>query len=134
MKELSKRFWKTTLGMAAIAGALWACGPAQADVLTVTSSGDNNNDPTTLRSAINKANQDPPGDVIDLSNISGSTITLLNGELVINNRMTIAGPGAASVSIVSANGRVFNIIAAALAFARRCSGTVLNGHHPSNPR
>jgi len=91
---------------------LWAtaCFSTQSNAatLTVVSSADNNN-PSTLRSAIAQANP-LGGDIINFAPaLNGSTFTLIQGELVINKDLTISGPGATQLSIVNGNGRVFHI-------------------------
>ncbi len=85
-----------------ISGAIFTT-PARALTLTVTNT--NNSGAGSLRQALLDANN---SDVIDATGISG-TITLVS-ELVVNDDVTINGPGAASLT-VSGNDtvRVFSI-------------------------
>ena len=75
---------------------------------TVTVTNTNDSGAGSLRQAIADA---APGDTINFSgSISGGTITLTSGQLVINKNLTIQGPGAGLLSI-SGNyaSRVFRI-------------------------
>jgi hypothetical protein len=75
--------------------------PALGNMLTVTSFADNNGNPNTLRSMVKAAND---GDTINFSDaLDGFTITLLNGEIVVNKNLTIVGPTNVSISIVGGN-------------------------------
>jgi hypothetical protein len=84
-----------TLGKAAvlIAVATWLGAIAQAATLTVTNTEDSG--PGSLRAALAAAND---GDTIDATGISG-TIILTNGQLLVSNSVTIAGPGANQLTI-----------------------------------
>ena len=92
--------------------AVSSASPAlAATTLTVTSTGDDPNDTTTLRGAITVA---ASGDTIDLSSVTG-TITLTNGQLFISPNLTIEGPGASKLAISGNNlSRVFDIGADAI--------------------
>ena len=89
---------------------LWAAQTASADLIhTVTSTGDDASDPTTLRGALALAED---GDTIDFALSTPATILLTSGELVVNQSVTITGPGQDQLT-VDANGqwdRVFLVI------------------------
>src|SRR5262245_61522139 len=72
----------------------------------------NNNDagPGSLRQAVLDANTLPGADTITFAaNVTG-TITLLTGELVIMQPLTITGPGANVLAISGNNAsRIFNV-------------------------
>lgn len=76
--------------------------------VTITVTNTNDSGAGSLRQAIADA---APGDTINFGgSISGSTITLTSGELVIDKDLTIQGPGAHLLSISGNNAsRVFNI-------------------------
>lgn len=63
--------------------------------LSVTDKTDNPNDPGSIRSEVNNAQ---PGSTISFPNQSG-TITLTGGPLVINNTLTLSGPGASTLAL-----------------------------------
>src|SRR5689334_14185331 len=65
----------------------------QAATITVTSAGDNG--AGTLRAALASAAN---GDKIIFSLPTPATITLINGELLITNNLTITGPGAPTLA------------------------------------
>ncbi len=72
----------------------------------VTSTGDDVNDPTTLRGALHLAGS---GDTIDLTGVMG-TITLTNGQLFVSPSVTITGPGASKLAISgNHSSRIFDI-------------------------
>ncbi len=76
-------------------------------ILTVTTTADSG--PGSLRADVAAAHS---GDTIDLSGLSGQTIALTSGELVLNKNLTIQGPGATQSPVtISAAGfsRVFEI-------------------------
>ncbi len=87
---------------------IMACGnSAWAVTYTVTSTGNNTSDPTTLAGAITAANSNP-GSTIYLSLPSNSTITLTSALPTIEANMTINGGGAPGVTISGNNtNRVF---------------------------
>lgn len=95
---------KTTLA-AAICAAL-AAGSAQSATFNVTNTNDAG--PGSLRQAIQDANANAEGDTVDLSSISGQTITLSSGELqVYDDEIIIEG---ASVTVdANDTSRVFNL-------------------------
>jgi hypothetical protein len=69
--------------------------------LVVTSFADNNGNPNTLRSKVAAA---VDGDTIIFSDaLQGFTITLLNGEIVVNKNLTITGPTNLSIPIFGGN-------------------------------
>lgn len=88
--------------VAAFAAITW---PASAGTITVVSAGDSG--VGTLRTAIaNAAN----GDVINFALTYPVTIFLTNGELLVDKNITIAGPGAANLTISGNNGgRIFHV-------------------------
>ena len=69
--------------------------------------------PGSLRQAVELANATEGGDTIlfsDVMFLTGSTISLNNGELPLNGSIRILGPGANKLSInAAANSRIFNI-------------------------
>mgnify|MGYP006277395543 CR=1 FL=1 len=73
--------------------ALGPAGPVGAATLDVTSTGDSG--PGSLRAALASAGD---GDVLDLTGLSG-TITLTSGPLVIDEHVTIVGPGADRLTV-----------------------------------
>ena len=64
--------------------------------------------PGSLRAAIAAAGS---GDTVDVSNLSGQTIDLTGGELVLNKSLTIQGPSAPNspVTIDGVSSRVFEV-------------------------
>jgi len=77
----------------------------QASILTVTNTNDNG--PGSLRQALVNANV---GDTIDATGITG-VITLTSGELLVNNSVTINGPGADLLAVDgNAAGTVFQVM------------------------
>src|SRR5262245_15014783 len=80
-----------TMFCAALAGAVFPS--AQATTVTVTNTEDSG--PGSLRAALATAND---GDTIDATGVSG-TIILTNGQLLVSNSVTIAGPGASLLTI-----------------------------------
>src|SRR5213595_1452207 len=77
----------------------------QASILTVTNTNDNG--PGSLRQALVNANV---GDTIDATGITG-VITLASGELLVNNSVTINGPGADLLAVDgNAAGTVFQVM------------------------
>src|SRR5437868_5695561 len=95
------QLWRTIINVTVLAAAFLISGQAEAATLTVESFADNLGNPFTLRTKISQA-QD--GDTIAFSRaLDGFTITLLNGELLITNSITIMGPTNANLSIVGGN-------------------------------
>jgi hypothetical protein len=91
-------------GIALATGLLGAitAGPASADTIVVANTDDAG--PGSLRQALADAND---GDVIDLTGLSG-TITLTTGQLLIEDIVTITGPGPSVLTISGNNDdRVF---------------------------
>ena len=79
---------------------------ARAGTLSVTSTADDSSD-GTLRNAIAVA---APGDTINFSLATPATITLTNGDLLIDKDLTILGPGAGALAVDgNAASRVFHI-------------------------
>ena len=77
----------------------------QASILTVTNTNDNG--PGSLRQALVNANV---GDTIDATGITG-VIKLASGELLVNNSVTINGPGADLLAVDgNAAGTVFQVM------------------------
>jgi hypothetical protein len=105
MKSQSK-FWQNIREIILVATAVWFCSEAGAAPILVVSSADSGSG--TLRSAISSAG---PGDIISFTNtLNGSTITLTNGQLLINqNFLSIIGPGPTNLFIINTNGRVFDV-------------------------
>src|SRR5574338_97327 len=95
-------------------GVLLLCAiaiPADADTITVTNTNDSG--PGSLRQALADAND---GDTINFDvSLQGQTIALTSGELVIDNSITITGPGpdqlAVGLNIPQYHFRVFHVMA-----------------------
>ena len=101
-----------TIWVGVIAMLIISALPAFSATWTVTSTGDDPSDPTTLRGALAVATD---GDTIDLTGLTG-TITLTYGtvpverELAVNASITITGPGAGKLAIDGNNfSRVFHV-------------------------
>src|SRR5215471_8649713 len=77
-----------------------------ASIIVVTNANDSG--PGSLRDALASAND---GDTIDFeSSLNGQTITLTSGQLVVDNSVTISGPGANLLALDgNANDRIFSI-------------------------
>ena len=88
---------------------LWAMSvPARADTITVTNTSDNG--PGSLRQALGDAND---GDTINFDPaLNGQSITLTSAELVIDNNITITGPGPDLLTVRATNQffRIFHIM------------------------
>jgi len=96
---------KSCFRLAAIAVVLLCLPPvtARADIVTVTNTNDSG--PGSLRQALSVAND---GDTIDFA-VNG-TITLTSGELLVNDSITISGPGTANLAVDgNTDGRVFHV-------------------------
>ena len=97
---------KTSIAILSFATALLSATPAFASTVTTTA----DSGPGSLRDAIANA---APGETINFA-VTG-TITLTSGELVINKDLTIAGPGAANLTVQRSTAagtpefRVFNV-------------------------
>ena len=108
---------KITANTKAVAAALTllciAAAPASADVITVTNTNDSG--PGSLRNALAIANN---GDEISFA-VTG-TIGLTTGELVVNDSITISGPGADNLAVNgNAKSRVFYISSGRNAYRSR---------------
>src|SRR5438552_6666986 len=78
---------------------------------TIIVTNTNDNGPGSLRQALADA---VDGDTIQfVSALNGQTIYLTNGQLVINNSITVSGPGPALLTVARAQqaavGRIFSI-------------------------
>src|SRR5215468_8097091 len=80
-----------TMFCAALVGAVFPC--ARAATISVINTADSG--PGSLRAALAAATD---GDTIDATGVSG-TIILTNGQLLVSNSVTIAGPGANQLTI-----------------------------------
>src|SRR3954451_19836279 len=99
--RISSRIW--FLGSILLACQLFTT--ATGATLVVTSNADSG--PGTLRAAIAAAGNN---DIIKFALSFPTTIALTNGELLIPGNLSIAGPGAADLTISGDNGsRVFHI-------------------------
>jgi len=90
----------------AIIGVLFLCVfemPAHAATITVINTNDSG--PGSLRQALADASD---GDTITFA-VTGA-IQLTSGELVINNSITISGPGADSLAVFSNTSRIFHVM------------------------
>lgn len=102
MKSLSNRS-HLLAALLGVCGILLRTNSTALATITVTNLHDSG--PGSLRQAIADA---APGDTIDFS-VTG-TITLASGELVIDEDLTINGPGATNLTVSGNNSnRVFNI-------------------------
>jgi predicted outer membrane repeat protein len=103
--------------------ALLAAAPAAAQAATVSNTNDNG--PGSLRDAITNSTDA----TIDFAPaLNGQTITLTTGALVIGRSLTIAGPGAGSLTINgNQNGTVFDIDANAGSDNVTISGLTITG-------
>src|SRR6266446_3031124 len=89
--------------IALFGAAVISLSSAYATTITVTSTADSG--AGSLRDALASASD---GDTIDFS-VTG-TITLTSGQLVVNNSLTISGPGAANLAVNgNAASRIFYI-------------------------
>src|SRR5436190_17389815 len=84
---------------------------ARVDAATLIVTNTNDNGPGSLRQALADAID---GDTIQfVSALNGQTIYLTNGQLVINNSITVSGPGPALLTVARAQqaalGRIFSI-------------------------
>lgn len=97
-------------GVAAIGLAFGGIGTVAANNFTVTANGDPGTGGLSLRQAIALA-RTGSGNVIDFDpGLIGSTITLTQGELVVDKSMAIIGPGADKLTISGGNAsRVFDL-------------------------
>src|SRR6266849_5575211 len=88
------------------AGAtLLSTSAASADTITVVNTNDSG--PGSLRQALADAND---GDTINFDSSLTGTITLTSGELLVNDSITISGPGANTLAVNgNAASRVFHI-------------------------
>src|SRR5512133_3994882 len=76
---------------------------AYANIITVTNTNDSG--PGSLRQALADASD---GDTVTFA-VTGA-IQLTSGELVINNSITISGPGADSLAVFSNGFRIFHVM------------------------
>lgn len=125
---------RTVIGAGVTVGATIAApGAAQADTFNVTNLLDDGS-PGTLRTAVDDAQANPGFDRILFSSGLSGTITLLDGDLEIDDGVEIVGPGHARVT-VDGNGldRIFSIYPAGqgLPFTNfTISGLTLTGGDP----
>ena len=108
--DFRRRPWAAFLGMTALA-LVGSALPAFATTYLVDTAADvPTQNKTTLREAVSQANLSSDNFVEFAPALSGSTITLTQGEIPVNQPMTIVGPGADKLTI-SGNGasRIFNI-------------------------
>ena len=96
-------------GALAVGAAIGVASSADAAVFNVTSNGDNG--ANTLRQAIIDANANAGADTITFdASLSGNTITLTTGEMLISDTVDIQGLGSANLTIdADAASRVFYI-------------------------
>src|SRR3989442_8393169 len=100
----SRLSFKTVIQGALLLGAAVAA-PARLGAATITVNNTDDSGVGSLRQAIQTA---APGDKIDFS-VTG-VITLTNGALLIEQNLTIIGPGAAKLSVSgNSSSRVFEI-------------------------
>src|SRR5216117_3958018 len=86
-----------------LCAALASLQAVHANIITVANTADSG--PGSLRQALADAND---VDTIDFdSSLRGQTITLTSGQLVVNNSLTISGPGAANLAV---NGNAASMI------------------------
>jgi predicted outer membrane repeat protein len=102
--------------------AVLLCASARAAIVTTSA----DNVPGSLRDAIASA---APGETITFASTIGNTITLTNGELVIDKPLIISGPGAANLLIrrsPAANTPSFRIFNLSPSLAATISGLTLS--------
>jgi len=86
-----------TRGILTICLALVCAGAIPAHATTITVTNINDSGPGSLRGAIAAASD---GDTIQFDPaLKGQTITLTSGELLINNNLTITGPGPSQLTV-----------------------------------
>src|SRR4026207_963877 len=85
-----------------------AVGSSRFDVTSITVTNTNDKGTGSLRQALADA---VDGDTINFnSSLNGQTITLTSGELLVNKRVTISGPGADRLAVdANHTSRVFYI-------------------------
>jgi len=98
-------FSQRVLRLLAIAALLFFAAATHRPSTTVTVTNTNDSGPGSLRQALSVVND---GDTIDFA-VTG-TIGLTSGELLVNDSITISGPGTASLAINgNTDGRVFHV-------------------------
>lgn len=92
-------------------GLLFVSAPAAAATYVVDTTGDPGPGVTTsLRQAISQANATPNNFILFDPSLNGSTITLQQGEIAINQPMYLVGPGADKLTISGNDAsRIFNV-------------------------
>ena len=133
--DFRRRPWAALLGMTALA-LVGSALPAFATTYLVDTAADvPTQNKTTLREAVSQANLSSDNFVEFAPALNGSTITLTQGEIPVNQPMTIVGPGADKLTI-SGNGasRIFNISTISnTPIAVTVSGLTLSHGHVGSP-
>lgn len=114
----------STLHMVVLAFALLLPAPARAATCTVTSTADSG--AGTLRDAL----ADPTCDSITFAGLTlPATITLTDGELVVDRSVTISGPGADQLTVMrSSEASPFRIVHITAGTVEISGLTIANGH------
>jgi len=126
LSHLAFRLKSLSLGIALLLGLLFSAVPfqgVQAATLTVTNTNDSG--PGSLRQAISKATSGST--IIFDPGLNGQTIPLTGGALIIQKRVTIAGPGADLLRI-SGNHKSRVFIVDAMAVVTISGLTIADGY------
>jgi hypothetical protein len=126
---------RTACVTAASLALLLPMDPAAATTYVVDTAGDPGPGGTTsLRQAVAAANGAADNFVEFAPVLNGSTITLLSGEIAINQPMTVVGPGADKLTISGNDtSRIFNISTVSTTpIAVTLAGLTLNHGHATN--
>jgi hypothetical protein len=132
--DCRRRPWVAFFGMTAVALAGNALPAFAATYLVDTSADVPTQNKTTLREAVSQANLSSDNFVEFAPALNGSTITLTQGEIPVNQPMTIVGPGADKLTISGNDAsRIFNISTASnTPIAVTLSGLTLSHGHAGN--
>jgi hypothetical protein len=129
--DCRRRPWVAFFGMTAVALAGNALPAFAATYIVDTPADVPTQNKTTLREAVSQANLSSDNFVEFAPALNGSTITLTQGEIPVNQPMTIVGPGADKLTISGNDAsRIFNISTASnTPIAVTLSGLTLSHGH-----